>query len=370
MNTNKQYQRLNYLDSLRGIAILLVVLYHYYYRFQDEGYYYFSPINIPLIDLILSHGYAGVHLFFVISGFVITMTLFKSSNCYEFIIRRFSRLWPTMLLCSILTYFYLLSYGMIFETSVWKFLPSLSFTDPYIFNRIFDSEKFGWIDGAYWSLFVEIRFYLLVAIIYFNTRNFAKSFLFFSYLLYISKSILIDKQLIFMLELLFFTEYLYLFILGIGFYFLHTKNKTNAILYCTSSIVFLILNNSNNYEEFNVLIFLIIFITFILLNFFKSIRSLISIPLLSNIGVASYSLYLIHQNIGVDFNFKISNIIKLNNYQATVLLLITLIIMIFLSKKIFTHYETPLNIIFLKKLLPNKNKMSFLKSTINNQQEN
>lgn len=157
MNTQN---RIDYLDTLRGIAILLVVIYHYYYRFQNEGYYYFQAFNIPFIELAFKHGYYGVHLFFVISGFVIAMTLFKSKNIYEFVVRRFSRLWPTMLVCSICTYFYLLLYGIFFEVSILDFFPSLSFIDPYIFNRVFDSNKFRWIDGAYWSLFVEIRFYL------------------------------------------------------------------------------------------------------------------------------------------------------------------------------------------------------------------
>lgn len=193
----KTENRLSHLDSLRGIAVLLVIIYHYYYRFQDEGYYYFNKNNISLIDQVLSHGYYGVHLFFVISGFVIAMTLFKSNSLFDFFKRRFSRLWPTMLLCSILTFIYLSFYGKIFEVSLYNFLPSLTFSEPYIFNKIFNSNKFDWIDGAYWSLFVEIRFYILVAIIYFSVRNFSKIFLSICYATYIAKLFFINPKLIF-----------------------------------------------------------------------------------------------------------------------------------------------------------------------------
>ena len=75
-------QRIKYLDGLRGIAILLVILYH---AFGGNGYngvihYGDSFSNI----LFFKFGYLGVQLFFLISGFVILMTLEKSKSFIHF----------------------------------------------------------------------------------------------------------------------------------------------------------------------------------------------------------------------------------------------------------------------------------------------
>lgn len=76
-------QHLAFLDGLRGIAILLVVVYHY-----------FSDIGIA--------GYVGVDIFFVISGFIITRKIMTDISAHEFNVFKFYqariiRLFPAML---------------------------------------------------------------------------------------------------------------------------------------------------------------------------------------------------------------------------------------------------------------------------------
>lgn len=63
-------KRIDYLDAIRGIAVWLVVLYHAYARYEHFPYG-FEYASFPL----LKYGYLGVELFFLISGFVILMTL-------------------------------------------------------------------------------------------------------------------------------------------------------------------------------------------------------------------------------------------------------------------------------------------------------
>jgi peptidoglycan/LPS O-acetylase OafA/YrhL len=68
MNSSSQ-DRLLALDSLRAVAALAVLLYHY-----TEGYEQIvGPHTSPVPSFAL--GYLGVELFFVISGFVIAWTL-------------------------------------------------------------------------------------------------------------------------------------------------------------------------------------------------------------------------------------------------------------------------------------------------------
>lgn len=64
-------QRLEYLDGLRGLAILWVLLYHFFSRWAE-----LIPFGSTYQQwLIFEMGDLGVNLFFLISGFVIFMTL-------------------------------------------------------------------------------------------------------------------------------------------------------------------------------------------------------------------------------------------------------------------------------------------------------
>src|SRR4051812_39368993 len=77
--TTKRYEEL---DALRGIASLMVVFFHY-------------TMGRPQADVGFVLGTTGVDLFFIISGFVIFMSLNKITRSTDFIINRVSRLYPT-----------------------------------------------------------------------------------------------------------------------------------------------------------------------------------------------------------------------------------------------------------------------------------
>jgi peptidoglycan/LPS O-acetylase OafA/YrhL len=77
-------QRYSELDAIRGVAVIMVVVYHYSVRY---GY----PIE-PVFSFGL--GKYGVELFFIVSGFVIFLTLDKTTHALDFIVSRFSRLYP------------------------------------------------------------------------------------------------------------------------------------------------------------------------------------------------------------------------------------------------------------------------------------
>lgn len=67
-----EMQRIKFLDGLRGSAILLVVFYHAYARYPDVVPYLTNTYReFPLFK----YGYWGVQLFFLISGFVILMSI-------------------------------------------------------------------------------------------------------------------------------------------------------------------------------------------------------------------------------------------------------------------------------------------------------
>ncbi len=74
--------RFEELDALRGVAALFVVFFHY-------------TLSRPQADLGFKLGSTGVDLFFIISGFVILLSLEHVEKPGQFIINRICRLYPT-----------------------------------------------------------------------------------------------------------------------------------------------------------------------------------------------------------------------------------------------------------------------------------
>ncbi len=67
----KPNSRFEFLDSLRGIAALLVALMHFQTLINERSSYGFPP----LINEIFLNGHVGVNVFFVLSGFVIAYSI-------------------------------------------------------------------------------------------------------------------------------------------------------------------------------------------------------------------------------------------------------------------------------------------------------
>ncbi len=151
--------RLAYLDGLRGVAILMVLLFHAYARWPDR-----LPFGHDLAVSPLAQGWAGVELFFIISGFVIFMTLERSHSLADFAARRWRRLFPAMLAATVLIVVTapLLPdrpQGPIGAAGV---LPGLLFVDPKWWAVLrLDVVP---IEGAFWSLFVEVQFYAVAGL--------------------------------------------------------------------------------------------------------------------------------------------------------------------------------------------------------------
>ncbi|HEX6880865.1 MAG TPA: acyltransferase [Terriglobales bacterium] len=86
------------LDGLRGLAIGAVLLYHCHEKLMSSH-----------LDHIARGGWAGVNLFFVLSGFLITGIIVDSRNdpyfFRNFYARRGLRIWPVYFLVLLLVYF-------------------------------------------------------------------------------------------------------------------------------------------------------------------------------------------------------------------------------------------------------------------------
>jgi peptidoglycan/LPS O-acetylase OafA/YrhL len=95
---NTQNQRIEYLDSLRGLAALIVLLSHALGAFAWPASY-FNFINLPLVNIVFD-GKAAVAMFFVLSGFVLSRPYVHSNHGQRrqiflptFYIKRGIRIW-------------------------------------------------------------------------------------------------------------------------------------------------------------------------------------------------------------------------------------------------------------------------------------
>ena len=200
-----QKNRIEVLDSFRGIAIIMVIFFHFFSRWTNL-YPYQNKYDF------FGHGKFGVHFFFMISGFVIFFTLEKTKSLAQFWFNRFIRLLPAMFFASILTYvfFNLFDSDFLFPTSHYfkNVLVSLTFIQPSLVESITRySIKLDYVSGSYWSLWVEIQFYVLASFFYFfNQKKFYTYFFITSVVLVIFNFLLshiyIDNYIIVKLKAL------------------------------------------------------------------------------------------------------------------------------------------------------------------------
>jgi peptidoglycan/LPS O-acetylase OafA/YrhL len=144
--------RLEQIDVLRGLAAMCVVLAHF-------TSYCASSFNEHPYGVVLHnrYGFYAVQLFFIISGFVISLTLERSSTWKDFAFSRISRLYPA--------YWTALTLMVAVEV--------LGFGKPfwpggYVTNMTMLQEFMGFanLDNVFWSLTVELAFYAAMGIVF------------------------------------------------------------------------------------------------------------------------------------------------------------------------------------------------------------
>jgi peptidoglycan/LPS O-acetylase OafA/YrhL len=146
------------LDLLRFIAALAVLAFHYLIAYASV--WGDRPAELfPAVAPVAGLGILGVELFFMISGFVILMSAW-GRGLGAFARSRFVRLYPAYWLSLIAI---AALYGL---TGAKALNPKLS-PENYLVNASMLQKLFnvGHASGVYWSLWVELRFYLLIAIL-------------------------------------------------------------------------------------------------------------------------------------------------------------------------------------------------------------
>jgi len=356
--------RILYLDGLRCIAILMVIFYHWHMNHKDYDARIFSTI--------FKFGFLGVQLFFIVSGFVIAMTLHKCDTIGVFAIKRFARLWPAMFLCSIVTFvIYNLSVGNdgAKAKSYLDFIPSLTFVDPDLYTKIFSlfhiDHKFNWMDGSYWSLWVEVRFYALAAIIYFaNKVKFEKNMLIFGTIvlpLYVFAHAVNIHGMYAFLGYFFVAESLPWFLIGVSFYMMHNERKDFVamallVVGLVSALLAIFTSRYAHYVDMNqrtmqAIASLSVVLIFFLASQWSVFNRFLSVRAMAIIGAASYSLYLIHQIVGgVLLRYFVNKYHLSGGNISWTAIGITLAEILF-AYLVYRTWELPLNKLFISYLV-------------------
>ena len=146
-------ERLPTLDFLRFVAAAMVVLFHYTFRGAVDGAYTSTPF--PEVDAWTRYGSLGVDLFFMISGFVILLTVDAGrGNPAHFVASRISRLFPAFWAAATVTFLVCLFAAPPFAVSARDYLLNLGMFPSWL--------GAPYVDGVYSTLETELTFYLLV----------------------------------------------------------------------------------------------------------------------------------------------------------------------------------------------------------------
>lgn len=304
----KSLSRDTRLDILRGVSIIMVLFFHLtqlYFDFSSghslhsyDASLHFSELSILCIVSFFGKGYLGVYLFFLLSGYLI-YSIYDEHNQINWVLffkKRFWRIYP-------IYFFLLVFFFILFHKYDDVNLKDFLFHSFLIHN--FSADTFYSINPSFWSLSVEIQFYLLFPLLSMLSSRFG-----------IIKVFLVTLIISFFVEvfdlvhqLTFLSTLKFLFMWQFGGVLVRYKNvlcvfykKYRVILY----IIFLFIYMCMVYPGFSLsyfqlyVEFLFCVLIFLIGLFFDStpinenLRSIV-VRVGSFFALLSYSLYLLHQ---------------------------------------------------------------------------
>ncbi|WP_030675258.1 acyltransferase [Streptomyces rimosus] len=328
--------RLRVLDGLRLLAALMVLAYHYI-TLRDgwgEDPRAFSPVVYHLSE----YGWLGVEVFFLISGFVICMSAWGRS-LGDFVTSRVSRLYPAYWVAVLLTAAVL---------TVWPNVRSADNWETVLTNLTMLQQGVGVpdVDDAYWTLFIELKFYLLFAVVVFRGVTYRRCVLFCG--LWTVAGVVALKANSDLLSVWAIAPYSPYFIAGIAFYLMHRFRPT-ILLWAIVAVSFLLAQHylrgrlvmnlgakadvAQGWPVRLAVLLAFVLMAAIALGWFDKLQW----RWLSTAGSLTYPLYLLHMYVG----FTLIDLLR-SRVPATVLLPGIVVFMLALSWVVHRFVERPL----------------------------
>jgi len=320
----KNHNRLYEFDALRGIAAISVCLFHF---------------------SLFKFGCVGVDLFFIISGFVIFMSILNVKSIKEFWLSRFIRLYPSYWLSIAVA----VCCGLLFHKSSVVINASNVIGNITMFQPVFKS---AYVSGVYWTLYVEMLFYITMTILW--RCNLLKNIELVIliglvcaisinglYLLY-GANPQFTHYYILIRSLVPILSHMQFFSAGIIFYLIHSNGiSTKRVLLLLLTLFATAISHKNsvminsflNVTE-HLVCDVVVYITFVLIIY--GWAPILRLKTLMWFGHISYPLYLIHTSFGLSFK---ESLINLNLAASSVIALLSTVL---LSYGITYYYDVPI----------------------------
>ncbi len=147
--------RVNEIDFLRFLTAISVAMFHY--TFRGNAADSMSVMPYPLLAPVTMYGYFTGGMLFMISGFAVLMSA-SSGNLRRFVVSRMIRLYPAFWVCCTITFVTTLMIGApYYHASLGQYLVNMTMLSGFV--------GVASIDGVYWTLFYELSFYGLTALV-------------------------------------------------------------------------------------------------------------------------------------------------------------------------------------------------------------
>lgn len=273
------------IDSLRGASVIAVMLYHYEL---------FRPVS--------GYGLYGVLLFFVISGYCMIPSLESSRNAFHFYKKRLIRLLPAFIFCATLTALIEIYLPLMPERSQPLSDVVLNIVCIPLLNLPCSvaNAPYSNIDGVYWTLVVEFKFYALLAATYFVSQR--------HYFYGIAAMAMIGVAGLVVLSTSQnskFLMFLPFFLAGMSLYELKRNSGKAVVGFLVSAVSYVLYMNIANSESMplaldSTIAFMVSCVAIFGFSYIKTFPTW-SKPVSScflYFGAISYPLYLLHSDIG------------------------------------------------------------------------
>ncbi|MEU6255179.1 acyltransferase [Streptomyces sp. NPDC047043] len=158
----RERPRLYAIDGIRLVAALMVAVHHYAGSWrvdQPDNLVWGRPASevMPTVFRFATYGWIGVEIFFVISGFVICMSCWGRTP-RQFFVSRVIRLYPA--------YWFAIAFTTAVVVAVPGVWERLKLRDILLnFTMLQSGSGVDSVDGVYWTLWSELRFYLLFMVV-------------------------------------------------------------------------------------------------------------------------------------------------------------------------------------------------------------
>lgn len=311
-------------DYLRGICAILIMLYHYTTRYFDI--YHNKSFESDHIGIWW--GCFAVSGFFVLSGYLTVHTYDNKIKPLKFIKKRIFRLYPAYISAIIVTTVFTL---ILSKDTFIGVIPTIS--NLAIYQSLFGMAR---VDGAYWTLTVEMTFYIIFAIIILFRLVRRIDIVNFLWILCIIFQHMLCRQLPGIVnsavEVFAISDYAHTFIIGVSLCRIIKNSNCKTSILDYINLFAGIAIQFYKYSAFRG-IFLLVFVILMAAFATKNIYIKIFMPLVFITDI-SYPLYLVHQNIG----YMIIGIF--DSYMVGVV--VAIVISILIAFLIHRFVETPI----------------------------